>query len=64
MEARKETTVKEAEKKAADVKNAGDLKDLIVSEVRKMVSGEQHSVQQAMAYARRLDKMLAKKDSK
>jgi len=49
----KETTVKEADTKASAV-NRGDLEKLIVAEAMKITSGEQHSVQQMMAYCRKL----------
>jgi len=52
----KETTVKVADKKASEVKSKDDLEKLILAEAMKITKGEQHSVQQMMAYCRRLKK--------
>lgn len=54
--ATKETTVKEADKKAEQAKNANDCKDAIVAEAKKIESGEEHSVQQMLAFVRQLKK--------
>ena len=59
--ARKETTVKEADAKAAGV-DKGKLKDLIIEEAVDLESGKQHSVQQMIAYVRKLYPKKDKKD--
>lgn len=53
--ANKETTVKAADAKAAEARQ-GDLEKLIVAEAMKVTEGKQHSVQQMMAYCRKLQK--------
>lgn len=51
----KETTVKDATKKAAEVKGGkSELEKLILAEAMKITEGKQHSVQQMMAYCRQL----------
>ena len=59
--ARKEKTVKQAEKKAAEVKSS-DLEKLMLEEVLKLESGEEHSIQQLLAFARRYKKETAPKE--
>lgn len=54
--ATKETTVKEADKKAESVKSADECKKMILDQAMKLESGEQHSVQQMFAYVRQLKK--------
>jgi len=52
----KETTVKDADKKAGDVKSKADLEKLVLAEAMKITDGTEHSVQQMMAYCRQLKK--------
>lgn len=53
--ANKETTVKAANEKAKAARKE-DLAKLVVQEAMKVTSGEQHSVQQMMAYCRQMKK--------
>lgn len=61
MNARKEITKNEAEAKAAKLKAAEECKQGILDEAEKLTSGEQHSLQQLMAYQRQLNKLQPKK---
>lgn len=51
----KETTVKTADEKAAAA-NKTDLEKLVLAECMALTEGKTHSVQQLMAYCRRLKK--------
>lgn len=53
--ANKETTVKQANAKAAEARQS-DLERLVVAEAMAITEGKQHSVQQLMAYCRKLKK--------
>jgi len=57
----KEPSVSEAEAKAAKEKNVEQLRENVISEVRKIAAGETSSVQQALAYVRALDKLAPPK---
>lgn len=65
-QARKETTVSEADKKAAEIKAKDGLEKAILQEAFDIESGKQHSVQQMIAYVRQLKKMapVADKEKK
>ena len=56
----KETTVKEADKNAADAKNASDAREAIVKEAMKLHDKKEHSIQQMLAYCRQLAKYSKK----
>lgn len=58
MDARKETTKKEAEAKANKLKRREDLEKAILGEAMKLETGEQHSIQELLAYARKLKPLL------
>lgn len=58
---RKETTKNEAEVKAATKKSIEDCKQGILDEAEKLASGDQHSIQQLLAYQRQLNKFSKKK---
>ena len=53
----KDQTKKEAESVAAGLKSKGDCEKAILKEAMKLESGEQHSIQQLLAYARQLKKV-------
>lgn len=61
VKARKEKTVKEADAAAAEKKNAEACKEGILEEALALLSGETHSVQQLLAYARQWQKYEKKK---
>lgn len=58
---RRNVTVKEAEKMAEAESSAEKLEALIVREAKRLGSGEEHSIQALLAYARRLNSIEAKK---
>lgn len=55
--ATKETTVKDADKKAQNVKNRADCEKAIIFEAMRLFNNEEHSVQQLYAYCRQLKKV-------
>lgn len=55
--AKKDTTVKEADVKAASMKQKSELEKAVMAEAMALTEGKQHSVQQLMAYCRQLKKM-------
>ena len=53
----KDQTKKEAEAAAAALKSKGDCEKAIIKEAMRLESGEQHSIQQLVAYAKQLKKV-------
>lgn len=53
----KETPISKANEKAAEKKNKDACREGILDEAMKLERGEQHSIQQMLAYVRQLKKL-------